>query len=236
MFGGVSAEPARQRLLLAGLHLFAEHGYAKASIRKIAIEAGANVAAISYYFGGKAGLYQAVFWGGHVPPGAAATVKPFKLESLDQLFQRILEPLRSGKAARSWMKLQRREMLEPSGLWQEKMEHGMAPMHAALVAHLCRRLGMSRPDDEVHALALQVIGPAVHLLVNCEVVDMLVPQLLDGPDAVDAWRERLARSAEAVIEAERRRRLVVVAPLSTAKSVAAHRPASLSHRSARSKA
>ena len=76
------------------------------------------------------------------------------------------------------MQLHRREMLEPSGLWQEKFDRGMQPMHEALVALLCDRLGLKRADDEVEALAMIVIAPAVHLLVNCEVVDRLAPQLL----------------------------------------------------------
>jgi hypothetical protein len=58
----------------------------------------------------------------------------------------------------------------------------------------------------VRALATLIIGPAVHLLVNCEVIDVLAPQLLDGPKAIDAWRDRLLRSAEVLIAAERRRR------------------------------
>jgi AcrR family transcriptional regulator len=203
-------EPARDRLLLAGLRLFADQGYAKTSIRRIALAAGTNVAAVSYYFGNKAGLYRAVFWGMPVAAGEdreGATERPDRpAESLDAIFRNILEPLRDGTLARCWIKLHRREMLEPTGLWQEKVDRGMQPMHAALVAILCARLGVDRPDDEVRALAVLVIAPAVHLLVNCEVLDALEPQLLAGPDAVDAWLVRLLRSADALIESERKRR------------------------------
>ena len=208
-----AGEPARDRLLQAGLRLFAEHGYAKTSIRQIAQAAGANVAAVSYYFGNKAGLYRHVFFGMPVPEGGAAagmsacSDPPDRpVVSLDAMFEHVLEPLRSGEMARYWIKLHRREMLEPTGLWQEKVDRGMQPMHAALVALLCERLGIDAPDDEVQALAVLVIAPAVHLLVNCEVVDALAPQLLSGASAIDAWRERLLRSAEALIEAERKRR------------------------------
>jgi AcrR family transcriptional regulator len=201
-------EPARERLLLAGLRLFAEQGFAKTSIRQIALAAGANVAAVSYYFGNKAGLYRTVFWRGTAPaaaPGTAVERLP-DAASLECMFEHILAPLRSGAEARLWIKLHRREMIEPAGLWQEKVDRGMQPMHAALVALLCRRLGLAEPDDEVRALAMLIIGPAVHLLVNCEVIDVLAPQLLDGSAAIDAWRDRLLRSAEALIEVERQRR------------------------------
>jgi AcrR family transcriptional regulator len=201
-------EPARERLLLAALRLFAEQGYAKTSIRQIALAAGTNVASVSYYFGHKAGLYRAVFWGGVAPDAQARETAPACPESatLEFLFEHILAPLRSGAQAHLWIKLHRREMIEPAGLWQEKVDRGMQPMHAALVALLCARLGVERPDDEVLALATVIIGPAVHLLVNCEVIDALAPQLLAGPRAIDLWKERLLRSAETLIEAERRRR------------------------------
>ena len=203
-----SSEPARERLLLAGLRLFAEQGYAKTSIRQIALAAGANVAAVSYYFGNKAGLYRTVFWRGTAPAVDPDEELPAPAveASLERMFEHILAPLRSGAEARLWIKLHRREMIEPAGLWQEKVDRGMQPMHAALVALLCERLGVARPDDEVRALAMMIIGPAVHLLVNCEVIDVLAPQLLNGPAAIDAWRDRLLRGAEALIEVERRRR------------------------------
>ena len=54
-------EQSRERLLQAALALFAEQGYAKTSTREIAEAAGANLAAISYYFGDKSGLYHVVF-------------------------------------------------------------------------------------------------------------------------------------------------------------------------------
>jgi len=203
---------ARERLLLAALRLFAEQGYANTSIRQIGLAASVNVASVSYYFGNKAGLYRAVFWGAVCPaagqgavPGSAADATDF---SLGGLFQQMLEPLKSGAQARLWIKLHRREMIEPTGLWQEKINQGMLPMHAALVSLLCERLGIDQADDEIQALAMLIVGPAVHLLVNCEVVDVLAPQLLDGPDAVDRWCERLLANAEALIRAERKRRRV----------------------------
>jgi AcrR family transcriptional regulator len=233
-------EPARERLLLAGLRLFAEQGYAKTSIRQIALAAGANVAAVSYYFGNKAGLYRAVFWGGAAPDASEPRQPGASTASLDSIFEHILAPLRSGAQARLWIKLHRREMIEPAGLWREKVDRGMQPMHAALVALLCERLGVARADDEVLALATLIIGPAVHLLVNCEVVDALAPQLLAGPHAIDDWHRRLLRSADTLIDAERkRRRKTATAP--TGKTAArslrgSARPAATPRPSSRSKA
>jgi AcrR family transcriptional regulator len=203
-------EAARERLLFAGLRLFAEQGYAKTSIRQIGLAASVNVASVSYYFGNKAGLYRAVFSGLEGPtPGRCAIpceAPDTTAFSLPGLFRQMLEPLKNGERARLWIKLHRREMIEPTGLWQEKLNQGMPRVHAVLIRSLCERLEIDQPDDEVQALAMLIIGPAVHLLMNCEVIDVLAPQLLAGADSVDRWCERLLANAEALIRAERRRR------------------------------
>jgi AcrR family transcriptional regulator len=50
----------RERLLEAGLKLFGLHGFEATSTRELAAEAGANLGAILYHFGGKEGIYHAV--------------------------------------------------------------------------------------------------------------------------------------------------------------------------------
>ncbi len=52
---------ARERVLAAAIEEFAAHGLAGASVRRICARAGANIAAVNYYFGSKNGLYAAVF-------------------------------------------------------------------------------------------------------------------------------------------------------------------------------
>ncbi|WP_159885184.1 TetR family transcriptional regulator [Paenibacillus puerhi] len=51
----------RLRILYAAKKLFARQGYDGTSVRQICEEAGANVALISYYFGGKENLLRAIF-------------------------------------------------------------------------------------------------------------------------------------------------------------------------------
>jgi AcrR family transcriptional regulator len=52
--------PAADRLLAAAANLFSENGYSATSVESVALQAGANKALVSYHFGGKEGLYQAV--------------------------------------------------------------------------------------------------------------------------------------------------------------------------------
>ncbi len=54
------SEATRTTLINTGARLFALHGYHGVSMRTLASEAGVNIAAVSYHFGGKTGLYEAI--------------------------------------------------------------------------------------------------------------------------------------------------------------------------------
>ena len=60
MAGEKTVQDAKEKLLAAATRLFAEKGFAGVSIRQLAEAAGVNSAMISYYYGGKEGLYEAV--------------------------------------------------------------------------------------------------------------------------------------------------------------------------------
>jgi TetR/AcrR family transcriptional regulator, regulator of cefoperazone and chloramphenicol sensitivity len=203
-------EASRARLLGSGLRLFAQQGFARTSTRELADAAGVNVAAIRYYFGDKAGLYRAVFL---EPMGSTqediARYDGAELslaQALAGLYAGFLEPLRRGDEARLCMKLHLREMLEPSGLWQEQIDRGIKPMHDALLAMLCRHFGVAAADEELHRLAVCIAGLGVHMHVGHDVIVQLAPDLGAGADALDRWAERLTMYAQAMIEAERARR------------------------------
>jgi len=51
----------RQRIIETSLRLFGEHGFKGVSVRDISAAAGVNVAAVSYHFGSKQGLYRTIF-------------------------------------------------------------------------------------------------------------------------------------------------------------------------------
>jgi AcrR family transcriptional regulator len=55
-----TTQATRERLLKAAEGLFLAHGYDGTSARMITAEARANLAAVSYHFGGKEGLFQAM--------------------------------------------------------------------------------------------------------------------------------------------------------------------------------
>ena len=201
---------SRERLLLAAIRLFAEQGFAKTSTREIALAAGTNIASISYYFGDKAGLYRAAFT--EPSPGCDHDLESFTAidatlrETLEGFYGMMMADLKRGDLARLSMRLWFREMLEPTGIWDEEIDNGIKPAHAALVMVLLRHLDLAAPDDDVQRLAFSVIGLAVQLMVTRDVIDRINPQLLETDAAIDAWMARLVDYGEAMVNAELARR------------------------------
>ena len=56
-----NSHASAERLLDAAEILFCERGYERTSVRDITAEAGCNIAAVNYHFGGKEQLYQEMF-------------------------------------------------------------------------------------------------------------------------------------------------------------------------------
>jgi AcrR family transcriptional regulator len=206
----LDGEQSRERLLRVGLALFAQQGFAKTSTREIAEAAHTNIAAISYYFGDKAGLYRAVFFESQGSPEkdiARYSAADLSLEqALRGLYASFLEPLKQGDMARQCMKLHAREMIEPTGLWEEEISTGIRPMHDALVDVLCRHFSLAMADDDVSRLAVCIAGLGVHMHVGRDVTDVIAPTLNAQTNAFDLWADRLVMYALAMVESEARRR------------------------------
>jgi TetR/AcrR family transcriptional regulator, regulator of cefoperazone and chloramphenicol sensitivity len=204
-----STEP-RQRLLHAALKCFAEHGFEKTSTRLIAQEAQANVAAIRYYFGDKAGIYRAAFMEPMGQPQDDIVLFDSPTLSLEQalqgLYSGFIEPLKQGEMVQLCTKLHMREMVEPTGLWKEEIDHGITPYHKALVLVLCRHLGITKEDDDVHRLALCIVAQAVFLYMGRDVLLAVRPRLVSSPEALDVMGERLTQYALALVQTEQKRR------------------------------
>lgn len=211
------AQDTRQRLLHAGLQLFAAQGFATTSTRELAEAAQVNVAAISYHFGDKAGLYRAVFF---EPMGCSARDDAERFadpslslaQALRGFYDSFVDPLKQGDVVRLCMKLHFREMLEPTGLWEEELAHGIQPMHVAMVEMLRRHLGLPAPDDDLQRLAVALVSLGVHLHVGRDVIDQVAPGLMQGAPALDLWSDRLLMFGLAMVQAEATRRGLSLSP------------------------
>ena len=212
---------ARARLISAALRLFAASGFKGASTRAICDAAGVNLASIRYYFGDKSGLYRAAFseplcggadgtphdlaHGGCFDPGAILSH-----DSLGIFFRRFLAPLKQGEELQHVMKLHFREMVEPSGAWDEAIDKEIKLEHATLARMISADFGLERIDLDVHRLCFCIIGMAVHFFVGQHIVSGIAPGVLASPGAIDTLAGRLAVYATGMIDAERNRRHAAV--------------------------
>ncbi|MGD8699271.1 MAG: TetR/AcrR family transcriptional regulator [Gemmatimonadales bacterium] len=94
---GADHEGTAAALLSAGRDLFAQHGFDGASVRAITAKADANLGAITYHFGSKSALYEAVLRSVMVPLRqriAAAASEPGKsLQRVEAMVRALFDYL-----------------------------------------------------------------------------------------------------------------------------------------------
>lgn len=114
----------RDRLLEAAESLFARRGYAATSVRDITADAGTNLAAVNYHFGGKRNLYREVFSRriDALREQRLAALHPHdgradRQSSLEQVLldfaNAFLAPLREDPEGRTTLRLLLREVVDP---------------------------------------------------------------------------------------------------------------------------
>lgn len=188
--GATRGDGTRRRLLAAGLRLFATHGYEGVSTRALAAEAGANLAAINYHFGGKRALYLAVAddIAGHLRDiaGPARQHLPRALETagddraaLARAARGFVTALVGGMigetADRARVGFVMREDAQPGPGFPVLYERAIEPLHQAMAALVGAARGQpaEAPESilEAHALIGQVIAFAIARPVICRRLD-----------------------------------------------------------------
>jgi len=170
--GRADGEASRQRLLSAALKLFAQRGFDGVSTREIARAARVNLAAITYHFGGKKGLYHAVVGrliesiGQDFGPAvitlerevAAAAGDRHRLAAIACAFVRNLLHTVLGHDSLRWaMALMLREFQHPSDAFPVLFEQRIEPMHNAVATLVAAATGGTTEDAEVRLRTVTVI-------------------------------------------------------------------------------
>jgi AcrR family transcriptional regulator len=198
---------ARDALIAHGTRIFAAKGYAAASTREICQAAGANVAAIHYYFGDKEGLYRAVL----TAPIEAIAIQfeGFDDPSLpfEDAIRRVLRPfvamaLDADADALHVQRLHLREALEPSAVFRDVVDRIIVPLHNALASLLARHCGLASADEGIHQLAFAMTAMANDYCVSREFIRLLAPRIVKGDDAAERIVDRLVGYSTALLDRE----------------------------------
>lgn len=186
------AEPA-QRLLIAAGPVFAERGFDRAPVREIAKQADVNVAAVSYYFGDKMGLYRAVIAAIRRQREARFPAPIIGEAPPDQTLYRLIRTLLSRMLAgdeKGWeAQLMMREMQHPTEALEEMVREYFKPLYDALCQTINELLpepngvpdqdSASGPDHWrteafVPQMVFGIVGQCLYFRIGRPVMDQLI--------------------------------------------------------------
>ena len=166
----------RTRLLRTSLAIFAHRDFEAVSVREIVEQAGANIAAISYHFGGKQGLYLATAefladaLHGELGPTLAQTragaenADPVTASHLlDEMIQRLVHNLTMDRLGDDAAGFILREQHQPTPAFDILYERLMLPIQSTYQLLVSRILGDAGPDSRretliTHALIGQILA------------------------------------------------------------------------------
>jgi AcrR family transcriptional regulator len=212
------SEQTRDALLQAALEVFGRDGFHAASTRAISEAAGVNQALIAYHYGGKEGLYLAVFE--DITENLAANMGPLlsalqqEVETLDagkpedrerclQCLDRLLAgaiDLFGRPEARLWVKLVMREQQDPTeafDIFYRAVYGDMLSMFTRLVAELTRQ---SPEAEATRLLTLTLLGQVLVFMVGRATVGRFVGWTQLGPAERKALHDQVRQTLYARFE------------------------------------
>jgi len=180
------SDETRCRVLDAAGPIFAEKGFAAATVRDICAAAGTNQAAINYHFGDKERLYLEVVRLAHTlrmqqTPPAAWPADADPAEKLRIFVRTTLTRMLETPDALWPMRLMMREMLQPTMACESLVEEFIRPQLEQLLGILDELLPPDTPSHRRQQFAFSVIGQCLHYHVAGEFVALLI-----SPDELSA--------------------------------------------------
>jgi TetR/AcrR family transcriptional regulator, regulator of cefoperazone and chloramphenicol sensitivity len=178
----VDDKDVRNRLLEAATEICAESGFKAASVRKICERAGANLAMVNYYFGGKDALYHAVieraskgeFMEALFPASERASSPRARLAQLiGQLLTNMMTDGPQSHVARliTW------ELVEPTPTLPYIVETLVQPLHVEMRALVRDISPLELTDVQVRNCVFSVFGQLVFYSHSRHVNELVAPEL-----------------------------------------------------------
>lgn len=189
----------RERLLEAARELFTERAFRRVTVRDISHAARANVAAVSYYFGDKLGLYREVVGEAiavlrQSDPTTRAPEGASPQERIRHYVRAFVPALAMSQSRESWiLKLLRHEMQDPTPLAQWIAEQSIMPRVRYLSAAVAELLDCPVDDARVGRCVISIQSQCLFFLPNRF-------RSTAFPDWDDMTRAELDRMADHIAE------------------------------------
>lgn len=204
-------EGTRLALIEAGIALFGRQGYAATSVRELATAAGANIAAIAYHFGGKAGLRLACAeeFGRRMGQAMAATPvrpDPTRTEAQDELaaiLRAALGFFLGDRGPGGMVPFLLRELAEDGPGIEVVYQSFAEPMHRRLAALWALATGLDPDSAKVRLAVFSLIGQIMYFRIGQPVVSRRMGWAGYGPAEIDQIAGQILRNLAAMLAAER---------------------------------
>jgi AcrR family transcriptional regulator len=159
------------QIMEAAEKLFSEKGFAGTSVRDIADEAGVNLAMISYYFGSKEKLMEALFKyrGEHMKLQLESMLKNKELTSLQKMNLLIDGFIERIMKQQGFHRIMTREQMVSMGGPTSKLIHQLKKTNQELIKQLIQegqKRGEFKKNIDVPLMMMTLIGTASHLLTT----------------------------------------------------------------------
>ncbi|HEX4415143.1 MAG TPA: CerR family C-terminal domain-containing protein [Lacipirellulaceae bacterium] len=160
---GTELDTTKDRITAAAGEIFAERGFDGTTVRDICQRAGANVAAVNYYFGDKQRLYveavcQAHRWRMEQFPLPAWGEETTSEKKLNDFIATFVRRVRSGPGATWHSKLMMREMANPTAACAELVQSSIRPQFEILL-QILRELSSSDVRlENLRLTAFSIVG------------------------------------------------------------------------------
>lgn len=190
----IEPDTTRERIAEAAGEIFAERGFEGTTVRDICQRAGANIAAVNYYFRDKQRLYIDAVCLAHrahlekfpLPNWADDTPPQARLADFILTF---IRRIRGGQGGGWHAKLVMREMANPTAACAELVQSSIRPQFEILLQIVRELLPPNTPPQELRLTAFSVVGQCLFY----HFADPVTRNLLSAEDYAALDIDRLAK-------------------------------------------
>jgi AcrR family transcriptional regulator len=183
----------RHRIIDAAGEIFAERGFEATTVRDICHAAGANIAAVNYYFGDKQRLFVEAVLRAHRWRMSQAALPDWTVDTppkkkLTDFIATFIRRVRTGPKDTWQNRLIMREMMRPDAACAEVVRDSIRPQFELLLAILRALLPDETSAETLHLTAFSVFGQCLFY----HLADPVVRHMVDEGEYADYSIERLA--------------------------------------------
>jgi len=191
-------DATRAKLLGTAGGMFAERGYHATTVRDICSRAGANVALVNYYFGGKQGLYMAVL---HQFMARAADLDKVRdafdkdappEDTLRAVIKARLRGLCPGVLADEKSRILMHELAQPTPALTRVINDISRPLYERMLALVGGIIGRRPHDEKTRLCVHSVMGQMIVYALARPFLVRLWPELKMTPAQLDRIADHIA--------------------------------------------